>query len=175
MNRIILATKVAVSAVIALGLVCWLGMQIESHPRYTQAENDILIISDALAMKSLNAGLPTPSDISADLDRSISRPDPWGNPYQYAEDTNAASRYRNFRIHSMGKDGQSSSGGNDPDDINSWDSHHREFYDRIPLWRVLIVFILIQLFIGVPVFGAVHCLHLVVRALCRRAVESKGP
>src|SRR5687768_4202115 len=43
--------------------------------------------------------------------------DGWGNPYVYVLPGPGSNR---FGIYSLGKDGASKSGGNDPDDINTW-------------------------------------------------------
>jgi hypothetical protein len=172
MNRVILANKIVVSAVIALGLGCWYERGISSHPIYTQAQNDMMLLRSLLDMKSLNAGFPAASAFNAELDESISRvSDPWGHAYRYTEVTTAASRIPDFRIYSMGKDGQSASGGNDPDDINSWDKHHVAYYEHVPFWRYGEIFIVIELIFGVPVFLAIHFVHVVGRSVFCRAAD----
>jgi hypothetical protein len=173
MNRVILANKIVVSAVIALGLGCWYERGIETLPKYTVVQGDMSSITNSLQIKSLNAGFI--SAVDPELEKSITRSDPWGHPYRYTEVTNGASRLRDFRIHSMGEDGQSASGGNDPDDINSWDNHHLNYYNRNRLWQYLITFIVIQLMFGVPVFGLIHCLHLVARVVFCRAADPMAP
>ena len=172
MNRVILAIKIVLSAVIALGIVWWFERGISSHPRYTQTGSDMMAIRLLLDMKSLNARCS--SAVDPELDKSLARiSDPWGHPYRYAEVTNAASATPDFRIYSMGKDGQSASGGNDPDDINSWDDHHVAYYGHVPLWRYGVIFIVIQLIFGVPVFLVIHFVHVVARNVFCRAAESK--
>src|SRR5690606_32824124 len=42
--------------------------------------------------------------------------DQWGHPYQYVPDSS--------HVYSMGVDGVSMSGGNDPDDISTWQERH---------------------------------------------------
>jgi hypothetical protein len=154
MNRVILANKIVVSAVIALGLGCWYERGIETLPKYTVVQGDMSSITNSLQIKSLNAGFI--SAVDPELEKSITRSDPWGHPYRYTEVTNGASRLRDFRIHSMGEDGQSASGGN-------------------RLWQYLITFIVIQLMFGVPVFGLIHCLHLVARVVFCRAADPMAP
>ena len=47
--------------------------------------------------------------------------DAWGHPFVYKLSTTNDGRV----IYSVGKDGVSASGGNDPDDINLWDSEQK--------------------------------------------------
>lgn len=54
--------------------------------------------------------------------------DPWGHEYQYIPP--APEGIRDYGIYSLGKDGISISNGNDPDDINSWDTGRRRFRSR---------------------------------------------
>ena len=54
--------------------------------------------------------------------------DPWGHEYQYIPP--APEGIRDYGIYSFGKDGISISNGNDPDDINSWDTGHRRLRSR---------------------------------------------
>jgi hypothetical protein len=172
MNRVILANKIVVSAVIALGLAWWLERGIGSHPKYTQVQNDIAALRNLLDMKSLEARCS--SAVDPELEKSISRViDPWGRPYRYTEVTTAAARTPDFRIYSMGKDGQSASGGDDPDDINSWDKHHVAYYEHVPFWRYPVIFIVIQLVIGVPVFLVIHFVHVMARSVFCRSAEAK--
>ena len=97
MNRVILAIKIVLSAVIALGIVWWFERGISSHPRYTQTGSDMMAIRLLLDMKSLNARCS--SAVDPELDKSLARiSDPWGHPYRYAEVTNAASAIPDFRI-----------------------------------------------------------------------------
>jgi hypothetical protein len=43
-----------------------------------------------------------------------------------------------FDLYSLGADGISRTGGNDPDDINGWDDHWKRYYSRpeLPLWAL---------------------------------------
>lgn len=56
--------------------------------------------------------------------------DPWGNIYQVARVKPVAGEKHNviYRSYSCGIDGKSLTGGNDRDDINSWDDHHLPHY-----------------------------------------------
>jgi hypothetical protein len=47
--------------------------------------------------------------------------DVWGHPFVYRLTTTNDGRV----IYSVGKDGVSATGGNDPDDINLWDAEHK--------------------------------------------------
>ena len=56
--------------------------------------------------------------------------DSWQRPLGIVTDENGNLRRDagQILVYSMGSDGLSESNGNDPDDINSWDNHHHEFY-----------------------------------------------
>lgn len=66
--------------------------------------------------------------------------DEWGRHYVYIcpgiHNTNG------FDLYSRGADGMSKTGGNDPDDINNWDSSHHwdEYYTRPTLTRPMILY-----------------------------------
>ncbi|WP_147871953.1 type II secretion system protein GspG [Stieleria maiorica] len=53
--------------------------------------------------------------------------DPWGNEFQVALRQDADGN-RTYGVYSLGRDGESASGGNDPDDINSWSLDPVAFY-----------------------------------------------
>jgi len=72
-----------------------------------------------------------------------------------------------FRVYSMGQDGRSASGGNDPDDINSWDDHHSGFYQRANVRYCIRGLAIATLVFGLPVFLVVHLLHFGARAVWR--------
>lgn len=54
--------------------------------------------------------------------------DPWGHPYTYR--CPGRNNRMTFDIYSMGRDGKSSSDGNDKDDINNWDADSGDYYHR---------------------------------------------
>ena len=58
--------------------------------------------------------------------------DPWGNPYQIVEidGLDSIDTASNVHLYSLSLDGQSTSRGNDDDDINSWDYDRRDYYGR---------------------------------------------
>ena len=58
--------------------------------------------------------------------------DSWGNPLQYVRDESGHLVVEDGTVlpYSCGQDGKSESEGNDPDDINCWNVHHRPFYRR---------------------------------------------
>ena len=84
---------------------------------------------------------------SPHLAQPWSQIDSWGNPLQYGrgESDGMISANGIALVYSLGFDGKSESHGNDPDDINSWDKHHRLFYGQqlrnrhtqILLWRTV--------------------------------------
>lgn len=56
--------------------------------------------------------------------------DPWSNDYRVVElqRTGTLGSKSTFHVYSLGADGKSESGGNDPDDINSWNYDRDNFY-----------------------------------------------
>lgn len=83
-----------------------------------------------------------------DLWRQMGRNrDPWENEYQIVErgQRGLFGSDSAFHVYSFGADGKSESGGNDPDDINSWDYDRDMNYGRLlvaesnlkDLWRTL--------------------------------------
>jgi hypothetical protein len=104
--------------------------------------------SDARSLRLLVANPDSPlgrasiAEVNAWFSRSLSRDhplhewgadyhsvDPWGNPYvclrqpEHDEDGLLPRQ-----VYSNGRDGLSNSGGNDPDDLNSWDDGSPDFY-----------------------------------------------
>jgi hypothetical protein len=75
---------------------------------------------------TLNPNHPATKDFSY----FDSRLDPWGHPYRCVSPKASpdGQSTHDVGVYSMGQDGVSESNGNDPDDINSWDDHHRRFY-----------------------------------------------
>jgi type II secretion system protein G len=73
--------------------------------------------------------------------------DSWGRPYVYrfpaVHSTNA------FDLYSLGPDGLSKSGGNDPDDIGNWDKTWSPGFTSEALWEMAAVFLLIIPFLFV--------------------------
>ena len=56
--------------------------------------------------------------------------DSWGRPIQYVMDESGKLIMEDWTLlaYSLGEDGKSESNGNDADDINTWDEHHRDHY-----------------------------------------------
>ncbi len=52
--------------------------------------------------------------------------DPWGNGFVFVEPGNHNTN--SFDLYSFGRDGKSTSNGNDPDDINNWSPDHPWLY-----------------------------------------------
>jgi len=96
---------------------------------------------------------------SPHLAQPWSQIDSWGNPIQYGrgESDEIIGANGIALVYSLGYDGKSESHGDDPDDINSWDKHHRLFYGRqlrdrdrrVLLWRTVwatpVVFVMLLL------------------------------
>ncbi|HEV7282691.1 MAG TPA: hypothetical protein VGN57_20970 [Pirellulaceae bacterium] len=55
--------------------------------------------------------------------------DPWNRPYRCVVIADAQGADR-FGFYSTGRDGVSATGGNDPDDINSWSDSKTRYYER---------------------------------------------
>jgi len=151
--------------VLAFALIVWFESGIEGFPNYCQAEGDINGIIPALSFKHLNAGHPSPNDEYPD--KRINSKDPWGNTYQHEMLEDPQNKSVQFRVYSMGEDGRSASRGNDPDDINSWDEHHREFYNRAHIREAIPELAIEMMILILPMFLVVHCLHIGVRAVWR--------
>ena len=54
--------------------------------------------------------------------------DPWGHFYRCVEQTDSSAGQRKFGFYSIGSDGESSSRGNDADDLNTWDDSKYKLY-----------------------------------------------
>ncbi|NQU23326.1 MAG: hypothetical protein HQ567_18760 [Candidatus Nealsonbacteria bacterium] len=55
--------------------------------------------------------------------------DRWGNPYRFVRNVRSPDgQHMAIGVYSTGHDGVSRTGGNDPDDINSWDADSMEYY-----------------------------------------------
>lgn len=122
---------------------------VESSVRFA-----INIRSKKLHVSDVNRWLKNelPSDHEAsDILMDSPRPDSWGNSYRIQ----LASKLTdgNFRLYSMGRDGVTSTDGNDPDDIRSWDESRGAFYQQ-ELFRKDLTFGLLFTLIFTPiVFG----------------------
>jgi type II secretion system protein G len=106
-----------------------------------RAVQDFLSISNALKTFEIHSGrYPTAEEgLRALVERPANWPmekpwqqimlkipsDPWGNPYFYVASPSSG---EGFGLYSMGRDGVSSSKGNDPDDWNTWSEEHQEEY-----------------------------------------------
>ena len=60
--------------------------------------------------------------------------DPWGNAYRIVEFESPASDKQRFGIYSLGRDGKSTTDGNDQDDIRSWTDDPLGFYQLEAYW-----------------------------------------
>jgi hypothetical protein len=55
--------------------------------------------------------------------------DRWGNPYRCVQNvTTDAGSHSALGVYSTGRDGESKTNGNDPDDLNSWNEYPDKFY-----------------------------------------------
>jgi len=115
-------------------------------PPNTAARADIFALESAVEMYRVNYGLPSTQDGLRSL---VERPsalgsdvrwhplmhklpnDPWGHPYCYIVGEGFSS---GFGVYSLGADGQSTTQGNDADDINSWRGYPPKTQYRFPLW-----------------------------------------
>ena len=101
-----------------------------SESAVADAAPDVEMVANAARMidnvECVNRTTMITSGVWAYLDPKTH--DSWGNPIQ----ATAAGAY------SLGVDGVSASKGNDRDDINSWDTHHRNFYSRLASRQQLI-------------------------------------
>lgn len=114
--------------------------------RGVRAAADIAGISNALAMYVTDTGGAYPTQAQG-LAALSARPDgmdssvwygpylergfpkdPWGNDYVYV--IPGKNNKLDFDLYSLGEDGQSATGGNDPDDVNNWDPESHFYYRR---------------------------------------------
>jgi type II secretory pathway pseudopilin PulG len=76
--------------------------------------------------------------------------DAWGRPFVYR----LSATNDGYVIYSMGKDGGSESGGNDPDDINLWDAERKwqkEYQSSVVRPNLVISGLVLSLLLLVPV------------------------
>ena len=120
--------------------VMWSGVATAHTIRAVQ---DFLLIGNALKTFHINAGRFPAEDegLMALVEKPDTYPenrpwqqvmkkipaDPWGKPYFYI--TSPSLEY-GYGLYSNGRDGVSRSGGNDPDDWNSWSEDHQEEYGQ---------------------------------------------
>lgn len=111
-----------------------------------RAAGDIALISTVLEMYKRDIGdYPTqaqglaalcakPEGIDSSvwygpyLERGLPK-DPWGNEYVYVFP--GKNNKPGFDLYSLGEDGESATGGNDPDDVNNWDPESGSYYPLI--------------------------------------------
>jgi len=91
--------------------------------------------------------------------------DPWGNDYVYV--IPGKNNKLSFDLYSLGEDAQSATGGNDPDDVNSWDPESGSYYPLIDPIRTVIRYVTLL------VVATVIVLRLVL-GLVRRYCKRKG-
>lgn len=120
------------ASVLAYGIALnmdWSG--VARRPFYITTLAEMNYICNALAVDDPDL---TPADAAA-------KSDVWGNAYVVVrseglvgEGKIPSRRQLPFHVYSLGEDGSTSSSGNDPDDINSWDKDSAAMYARA--WRV---------------------------------------
>jgi general secretion pathway protein G len=141
--------------------------------RCQRARSDIGLISTVLKMYKADTGAyPTqnqglaalstkPEGIDSSLwcgpylQKGIPK-DPWGNDYIYV--IPGKHSREGFDLYSLGEDGESATGGNDPDDVNNWDPESGYSYYRLddPLWSMANRLSLFILGLFVALAFAVH-------------------
>lgn len=90
-------------------------------------------------------------------------PDAWQQPFHAVRDHKLIDgRVISIGIYSLGEDGGSTTGGQDVDDINSWDRDSGDNYRRREKWYALLLFLLL----AVPT--TVVCYALIATAIDRR-------
>jgi hypothetical protein len=87
--------------------------------------------------------------------------DPWGNDYVYVFPGKNSSE--GFDLYSLGEDGKSATGGNDPDDVNNWDPESGSYYPLIDPVQTMIRRVFLAVFLGV----AVLVVGAIIRSLTR--------
>ena len=107
----------------------WVQMRVTYY--HSVATNDVREI--LLAAMSSNEEFPITIDMlreSASWPEISQSTDAWGHPLQIIESDRDSKYGYNCGIHafSFGADGLSTTLGNDPDDINTWDDHHYAYY-----------------------------------------------
>jgi general secretion pathway protein G len=161
-------------------IFCWTAtllvtpqVSLASRSLGMRAATDIATISTVLEMYKMDTGdYPTQSQGLAALstkpegvDSSLwygpylekgAPKDPWGNDYVYV--IPGKHSREGFDVYSLGRDGESTTGGNDPDDINNWDPESGYSYYGLddPLWRVANRLSLFILGLFVALAFAVH-------------------
>jgi hypothetical protein len=81
----------------------------------------------------------------ADRMVDIAENDPWGRPYRVVALAGESDERLGF--YSVGRDGVSASGGNDPDDINSWTEATTRYYERESLFFSLLILLGLSAFL----------------------------
>ncbi len=93
-------------------------------------------------------------------------PDAWQQPFHAVRDHKLLDgRIILIGIYSLGEDGKSATGGQDADDINSWDRDSGDYYRRREKWNALLLFLLL----AVPTTFV--CYALIATATDRRRWE----
>jgi general secretion pathway protein G len=105
------------------------------------------------------------------LDPPVVPEDPWGNEYVYrfpgVYSTNG------FDVYSLGPDGVSKTGGNDPDDIGNWEKpFHQSILKSDFLWEdVQVLPLIIPLLLGVRIIAGIVSQRVRAIAADNRAVD----
>jgi len=86
----------------------------------------------------------SPDDPSADILMDPPRLDAWGNPYRTQTRDSLDDKPM---VYSTGEDGLSKSGGNDPDDIRSWDELRCKWYSQRQFTREISFCMIVSAFI----------------------------
>ena len=120
---------------------------IESGVRYCKHSG--IIVTDQTINDWISHRLSS-DDPAADILMDPPRSDAWGNPYRIQT---RESLDEKPRVYSTGEDGLSKSGGNDPDDIRSWDEERWRWYSRRQFTREISFCMIVSAFITAAGFA----------------------
>jgi len=162
-----LLLTVVLSVVLSWASMAWVESGVSSpHYNHDLVRSELMTIKQDLALRALasKSGTIPPG--------CPSNKDPWGNSYPWTPSKSHDMAISDFQVYSPGEDGTSASQGNDPDDINSWDNHHHDFYTRGAERHRLRGYLLIVLMNSIPAFFAIHAIDFGWRKI---RLRSSGP
>jgi len=118
----------AVSWPIAYALSPWLTNQTIRVTHHHSATATRLRNVKLVAISLKNANKLTHSNLVNSPELTLI--DSWGRPIQYVMNESGELIMEDWTLlaYSLGEDAKSESNGNDADDINTWDEHHRDHY-----------------------------------------------
>lgn len=103
---------------------------LKSHIEMIESRHPNIEVSEDLINQWLASELPTYHPYGVDFYIEAQR-DPWGNPYKFVRDVPIPGvQIEPVGVYSMGRDGVSTTNGDDPDDLNTWDEDCHVWYQR---------------------------------------------